>query len=306
MTRLASADLPALPVYLIHYRQPEWCASSVRSILSSRIPVAVTVVDNSPNEWPSLRDRLRHDDVRVIDAAENVGYTGGANIALADWWNGAEELVVIGSHDLHVHPDTLNRLRDAALASPDFGILGPVLEDKVIGASSRAALNGATSDPTDNRPVPVEWLSGTCLMIRRACVGDIGGFDRTYHSYVEDFDFCKRAEKAGWQVGICRDASAWGLGSGDRTQSSVQGRPNLIRAHRLHYGARAALVTFLTQLMNFVRNLVGAAAWWRPGDQRRASSRSAVSFIRGLRLLKRVWAPEDVQLDASSDGSPQS
>jgi hypothetical protein len=197
-------ELMPLPVYLIHFDAPEWCADAVRSIEKSEPPVAVTVIDNGGRELDV--------DCRVFHQERNDGYTGGANAALRDWLAGDEPWCVIGSHDLHVAIDTFARmLADAG----DAGIVGPTI------AGCRAHLvDGA-----------VEWLSGTCLMIRRECAEAVGGFDERFGSYVEDVDYCLRTTAIGWRL-VQSDAPVQSLGSSVGSLASrrmIQARALLLR-----------------------------------------------------------------------------
>ena len=47
---------------------------------------------------------------------------------------------------------------------------------------------------------PVAWVTGGCLLVRRACFVQLGGLDESFFLYYEDVDFCRRAALAGWQV----------------------------------------------------------------------------------------------------------
>src|SRR5262249_37438487 len=56
------------------------------------------------------------------------------------------------------------------------------------------------------RPTPetvasaVDWATGCCLLVRRACWTDLGGFDPDFFLYYEDVDLCRRARFQGWDV----------------------------------------------------------------------------------------------------------
>src|SRR4051795_5200505 len=77
--------------YLVHYRQPAWCASAVASLTAAG--ANVTVIDNSGDlDLP----------VRVVRPGRNAGFTGGVNRALTEWLARTEPFVLVGSHDLHV------------------------------------------------------------------------------------------------------------------------------------------------------------------------------------------------------------
>ena len=48
-------------------------------------------------------------------------------------------------------------------------------------------------------PVEADWLLGAFLLMRRAMLEELGGWDEGYRHYVEDIDLCYRARNAGWE-----------------------------------------------------------------------------------------------------------
>jgi hypothetical protein len=46
----------------------------------------------------------------------------------------------------------------------------------------------------------VDAVSGSCMIIRRACWEAVGDFDETFFAYQEDSDYCIRARQKGWKV----------------------------------------------------------------------------------------------------------
>jgi N-acetylglucosaminyl-diphospho-decaprenol L-rhamnosyltransferase len=46
----------------------------------------------------------------------------------------------------------------------------------------------------------VPWVTGCCMLMRQACVRELGGLDRDFFLYYEDVDFCRRARQQGWSV----------------------------------------------------------------------------------------------------------
>lgn len=53
--------------------------------------------------------------------------------------------------------------------------------------------------PADHRR-PVDWVTGCCLLVRRTCLEQLGGFDPDFFLYYEDVDLCQRAREEGWTV----------------------------------------------------------------------------------------------------------
>jgi GT2 family glycosyltransferase len=56
------------------------------------------------------------------------------------------------------------------------------------------------------QPVEADWMIGACLLMRRAMLEEIGGWDPGYRHYVEDIDLCYRAREAGWERWYVPDA----------------------------------------------------------------------------------------------------
>lgn len=51
-----------------------------------------------------------------------------------------------------------------------------------------------------------DWLFGSCLMIRRELLEEIGPFDDGFHSGLAAADYCLRARRAGWHIFYAADA----------------------------------------------------------------------------------------------------
>jgi GT2 family glycosyltransferase len=49
-------------------------------------------------------------------------------------------------------------------------------------------------------PTTVDWVSGTCMIIRRRTLEEIGLLDERFFMYFEDADLCRRVWEAGWLV----------------------------------------------------------------------------------------------------------
>ncbi len=65
-----------------------------------------------------------------------------------------------------------------------------------------------------------DGVSGSCMLIRRQVIDQIGYFDEQFFAYQEDADFCLRAREAGWQVFYFPEAQVthYGGQGGSRVQ----------------------------------------------------------------------------------------
>lgn len=205
-----------LPVFLIHYQAPHWLLDAVRSVAASTCIKPVIVVIDNGGAPSSLRD----EGVMCVSVGTNSGYTGGANIALDVWADRfpSSSFAVVASHDLLVEADCMHELMKAVQGDDSIGIAGPVLQasPRSTGGYWRAFRRRQQFNPqraSAPKPVESDWVSGTCLLLRRSCIDEVGRFDEELGSYLEDVDVCLRARDVGWRVAVVPSARACGIGS---------------------------------------------------------------------------------------------
>lgn len=271
-------DALVLPVVVVHYRAPEWCRSAVAAIgASAGVITDVLVVDNSGE----LADG-GVDGATVLPAHGNTGYAGGANLGLrhALERHPAAPVVAVCAHDFHPDPACFRSLLDAAAADATLGVIAPRLTGPKPSIGNwfdgRRSVN---VEPHPDAPAVFEsdWVSGTCLCVRRDVLAATGGLDEGFGSYMEDVDLCLRARDAGWRVGAVVAATGRGMGSvSDVRFRMTAANVALLAAKR--EGARAAWTLVATYLGRSLRGLALAVLPSTRGiARRRASLRHARS-----------------------------
>lgn len=212
-----------LSIVIINWNSRDFLRDCLASIEQNRppFPYEVVVIDNASYDGAAEMVQRDFPAVRFLQSPDNLGFARGNNRAAA----GATGRVL-----LFLNPDT--RLLGSVLADmmaclhsfPDAGILGcrilnadgtvqttaiqafPTLLNQLLDAEvlrarfPRSALWGmAPLFSPDKKPVPVDMISGACLMIRRDVFDRIAGFSSDYFMYSEDVDICKKALGAGWK-----------------------------------------------------------------------------------------------------------
>lgn len=197
--------------------------------------------------------------------------------------------VVLLSSDALIPPNWLQRLREAAYASPDIGTVTPLSNDAGIlsypdpaGANRRPDLAATTrmdraaqrANGTGVIDIPVGV--GFCLYLRRDCLNAVGGFraDRFAQGSGGENDFCLRARRLGW-----RNVALTGLFVGrlDCTPSAdeapLRARNSRI-LEQLHPGHQALISDFLAgDPLAAARRRIDLRRW---RDSGRKSRRSAI------------------------------
>lgn len=231
--------------------------------------------------------------VRLLRAAENLGYAAGVNACLREspqadaWW--------ILNPDTLPAPAALKHLC-ARLAKGDCAAVGSTVHgaDGVVESRggqwrpwlARAASidhHKALTDPPGAAALreQVNYLSGASMLVGREMVASIGPMREDYFLYGEEVEWCLRAIAAGLKLGLALDANvlhAQGTTTGSVTQVARRGRMpvylderNKMLITRDRFPARlpvAAAAAFLLIFLRFARRgawrQVGWAleGWW--------------------------------------------
>jgi len=187
----------------------ERCLESLR-VAAPRASHDVVVIDNGSSDGAGDAAR-RWPNVRVIDAGGNIGFAAANNIGIRH--SAGANLLLLNS-DTVVTERSIDRLlaeldRDASVA-----VVGPRLVDsagraelsfgRMIGPlnelrQKRLSRSAAVEALTRRRHYP-DWVSGACLLVRRADAEAVGGLDERYFMYTEDVDFCAAIRARGRRI----------------------------------------------------------------------------------------------------------
>ena len=101
-------------------------------------------------------------------------------------------------------------VQGSARGDPDmltglFGRTGPL---RGLLPSSAAARRNVVTGASNRDSTVVDWVSGACMLVRRAAFDEVGGFDPRYFLYWEDADLCRRLRAHGHQVRYAPAAAA--------------------------------------------------------------------------------------------------
>jgi N-acetylglucosaminyl-diphospho-decaprenol L-rhamnosyltransferase len=173
-------------------------------------PHDIVVVDNASTDGSAAAAR-RWPDATVIEVGSNVGFAKANSIGIKA--SRGTNLLLLNS-DTIVPPGAIDRLLAELERQPDVAVAGPRLVDgdgraelsfgRMIGPlnefrQKRRARGGAVDALTKERQYP-DWVSGACLLVRRADAEAVGGLDERYFMYGEDVDFCAAIRARGRRI----------------------------------------------------------------------------------------------------------
>jgi N-acetylglucosaminyl-diphospho-decaprenol L-rhamnosyltransferase len=256
--------------------------------LAAMADVRVTVVDNaSPDDAVETIADL---DVAVVRAPRNGGFSYGCNIGAARC---TAPFLLFLNPDARIDAAALDALAAVLRDDPDAALVGPRIldDDGSLTFSLRrfprlrstyaqalflhrvrpsaAWTDELIRDPAAyERPRTAEWVSGACMLVRRAAYEAIGGFDERFFLYCEDSDLCQRLWRAGHSVRFEPRAvvgHVGGASSGAGETQAIAARSRVLYA-RKHFRRSAARLDALGIALGEATHATAALA--RPAARR--------------------------------------
>jgi hypothetical protein len=198
------------------------CLSSLKDTLGD-MSFETIVVDNHSRDGSNRYIQSNFPETKLIENKRNEGYTRAMNQAM-DYASG--EFVIFLNPDSTCEPDALKKLIYFMETDSSIGICGPkVLNDDgtfqkscrrgiprpqavfsyFLGLSNKYPNNinftGYHLNHLDENEVnEVEAVSGSCSVIRKDVIEEIGLLDERFFAYQEDSDYCFRAKDKGWKI----------------------------------------------------------------------------------------------------------
>ena len=202
---------PALIAVIVNYRRSSDTISCIKSLLSNGLEESqIIVVDNGSRDDSTELIPKQYPKIQFYVLLENLGFSGGYNFGIQQALAGLAQQILILNNDTVIEPGSIYRLMES-----DWDIAVPKIlyydNPNVIWAAgcrwrklppSVVMIGHQKIDQKKyDQTSPLKYATGCALMIRRNPLVELGGFDPLYKNYMEDYDFCYRAQLAGYTIG---------------------------------------------------------------------------------------------------------
>jgi GT2 family glycosyltransferase len=222
---------------IVNYNAGELLLGVVNSVLYSGAVAKVIIVDNGSAD--NSMDEIEHlailqSRLICIRNEKNLGFAKACNMGIA--LAGENDDLLFLNPDCIMNPDALETMLACLKSIPQVAMAGPLL----LNPEGTEQAGGRRSVPTPWRsfirvfglsklceryprlfsdflmhrqPLPediteVEAISGSCMLVRRAAIRDVGALDEGYFLHCEDLDWCMRFRQRGWKIMFVPGASA--------------------------------------------------------------------------------------------------
>ncbi|WP_211332068.1 glycosyltransferase family 2 protein [Eilatimonas milleporae] len=263
---------PVLSIVIVNWNTERLLRDCLASVHANppAMPFEIIVVDNASGDGSRAMVRRDFPQVRLIACRENLGFAAANNIGFGA---AAGRYILLLNSDTLIHGDVLaasvryldrhdgvgamgcrvlnadGTLQHSTSQFPGF--LNLLLQtlglDRVSGSAflQRYRMKHWQRDTAQ----AVDTVSGCYMLVRRACMAQVGLLDERFFFFGEETDWCRRMAEAGWAVHFAPVGTITHFGGG--SSGTLNHRRDLmltqatVRLHLKHSGLAAALAVFL-------------------------------------------------------------
>ncbi len=229
---------PAVAIVILNWNGKTYLEKFLPSVVSHSSDMAeIIIADNASTDDSLTFLKEKFPDIRIIEMAENTGYTGGYNRALNEV--DADYYVLLNS-DIEVTAGWLEPIiglmeSDKSIAACQPKILDYNCKNKFEYAGAgggfidflgypfcRGRIFNNIEDDNGQYDDTIEtfWASGACMFVRAKSFHEAGGFDDDFFAHMEEIDLCWRLKRMGHKIMYCGKSTIYHVGGGTLPKSN--------------------------------------------------------------------------------------
>lgn len=189
----------------------------------------ILVIDNNSSEEDQFQLKKNIPYKNLIFNQPNLGYAGGNNIGIEIALNERADYVWILNPDIRVEEDTLPVLLETINNNKDLAAVGSrinkredknkIFSDGGVLLQDQKCTTIHKNSNCSHKATPgkidfdIDYIDGSCILIRAEAIRNIGKFSEKYFLYFEETDWCIRAKLKGYKLAVDSRTVAYNLNS---------------------------------------------------------------------------------------------
>lgn len=260
-------------IIILNWKQPKLTIDTVNSVLKisqKNLDYHIYLLDNNSQDDSIDSFEInfsKNKKISIFNTGANLGYTGnnwGIRKAIK---TDNYDYILLLNNDVIVDKDFLYELIKKAKSVKIPSLVGPKIyfaphyeyhkdryKENEIGSviwfaggkidwnniyGSNIGVDEVDKGQFDNHNIPIDFITGCCLLIDIRIINTIGMLDKRYFMYLEDMDYSQRAKLSGFKLLFASKSKIWHVNSGSSASGSKL-HDYFITRNRLMFGFKYA------------------------------------------------------------------
>lgn len=193
---------------VVTYNGMKWIQRCLDSIVNSSVRLDAFVVDNGSTDGTVEYIRNRYPDIMPVVSNSNLGFGKANNIGMRYALEHGYDYVYLLNQDAWLMQDTVERLVESMALYPEYGILSPMQFEANLQRLDVRFANRIGGFSRHGDIITVPYIMAAHWLISRKCLLTTGLFSPVFPHYGEDENYCERALRWGFKIGVTVNASA--------------------------------------------------------------------------------------------------
>lgn len=207
----------SVSIITVNFNQSFVTEELLSSIVATNIypNIEIIVVDNGSEKNDVPDWKIKYPAIKFIRSEINLGFAGGNNLGIKQ---ATGNYLFFVNNDTEFTPGLIDKLVTTLDEHPQIGMISPKLmyfdKPDVIQYAGYTPMNYYTcrnqcigqyendNGQYDNIAGPTGYIHGAAMMVRREAIEKAGLMADNFFLYYEEYDWCDRIKKAGYEVWV--------------------------------------------------------------------------------------------------------
>jgi len=212
-----------ISIIILSYKMKGLVRNCLRALQDAQLDLLheIIIVDNgSQDNIEELQQQFP--DIKIVIAPENLGMGAGNNLGIK---KARGKYLLMLNPDIYIFPGAIEKMYNYIKDKPDIGLVSPRLlnPDKTLQYTcyrwhqpltplyrrtflgrlkwAQKKIDHFLMTDFDHQTIQaVDWCQGSCFLIPKEVIDQVGQFDEQFFMYFEDTDLCRRIWQKGYQI----------------------------------------------------------------------------------------------------------
>lgn len=286
-------------IVIVNYNGYKDTLECIKSIEENEknIDYKIIVVDNKSTD-ESIKKLSVLKNIYLIKSNKNGGFSYGNNLGIKYAIEKGAKYILLLNNDTIITKNCISILKEEMDKHKELGIISSRImyydfKNKInsvggyvdwLRGTAVIENKGCLYKEKDKKMKYTEFVTGCCMLIKKEVIDKIGYLPEEYFMYYEDVDYCTKAIKNNFKIGVCYNSVIYHKES---ASSGGDGNPFAIEwntRNRMIFIKKYKCKGILTKIFFYITRIIVGIKYLVTGEKQKF-----IALYKGIKKGKKYW-----------------